>query len=220
MRKDQFVGQLVRNRFRDPKFLQGWFDGARREARLRAKSRRSRKRAAGDYYVTGVHNGVFYRIKIPPKSKILPDIPKLRSPQSPPMPFVKPAAKPKSAGAGATAAGGEASSMAGGAAKKAGGAGISAGDRARDSARRFFERFRVWWEANWAVLLLNCGSVCTLIGFTRSDVLELRSLSVVGSFSSCVYLSVQKPFRMTPLAWSLTFMSVNAVKIFYILQGK
>ena len=62
-------------------------------------------------------------------------------------------------------------------------------------------------------------SICTLGGFTRSDILELRSLSVTGSLSSVAYFAAQPAANrsLTPILWSLTFASVNSFKIYQIL---
>jgi CRP-like cAMP-binding protein len=67
---------------------------------------------------------------------------------------------------------------------------------------------------------LNFGSVCTLVAFTRSDVLELRSLSVVGSACSVVYQLTLQPVRYAPIVWSLLFAGVNSVKIQSILRER
>lgn len=57
------------------------------------------------------------------------------------------------------------------------------------------------------------------IGFTRSDVLELRCLSVTGSLSSVIYFMSQPAANrsMTPVLWSLCFATVNSTKIYQIL---
>jgi len=82
------------------------------------------------------------------------------------------------------------------------------------------ERLQAWWIENWPVLVLNFGSVCTLMGFTRSDVLELRALSATGSITFCLYGMTQIPLRYTPVVWSATFAAVNAFKIFEIFQER
>ena len=93
----------------------------------------------------------------------------------------------------------------------------------REERREFFQdywkRVQEWFKLNWPVLILNFGSVCSLVGFTRSDVLELRSLSVTGSLSSVMYFASQPAATrsLTPILWSLTFASVNSFKIYQIL---
>lgn len=73
-----------------------------------------------------------------------------------------------------------------------------------------------------STLILNFGSICTLIGFTRSDVLELRGLSVTGSLCAIVYNSTAHPppIRWTPILWSGTFAAVNGWKILQILHER
>lgn len=77
-----------------------------------------------------------------------------------------------------------------------------------------------WMKKNSAILVLNFGSICTLIGFTRSDVLELRVLSVSGSVCAVVYHIFTLPMRWTPIAWSALFAAVNSFKIFEIIQER
>eukprot|EP00548_Thalassiothrix_antarctica_P018385 CAMPEP_0194195216 /NCGR_PEP_ID=MMETSP0154-20130528/76010_1 /TAXON_ID=1049557 /ORGANISM="Thalassiothrix antarctica, Strain L6-D1" /LENGTH=313 /DNA_ID=CAMNT_0038919719 /DNA_START=48 /DNA_END=986 /DNA_ORIENTATION=- len=72
--------------------------------------------------------------------------------------------------------------------------------------------FHAWWNENWAVLVLNFGSICTLVGFTRSDVLELRVLSIVGNICFICYQMVQNPIRYVPIGWSTLFAAVNLFK--------
>jgi CRP-like cAMP-binding protein len=86
----------------------------------------------------------------------------------------------------------------------------------RDFRRRLLE----WWKENWSVIVLNVGSICTLVAFTRSDVLELRSLSVFGSACSVVYQASQVPVQWPPVLWSMMFAGVNSVKIYNILQER
>lgn len=79
------------------------------------------------------------------------------------------------------------------------------------------DQVRAWLKENWGVLFLNFGSICTLIGFTRSDVIELRTLSMIGSLSSLAFQYSMVPRRLPPILWSSLFASVNAIKISQIL---
>lgn len=88
------------------------------------------------------------------------------------------------------------------------------------SKQDLFERINEWWKNNWTVLVLNFGSLCTLTGFTRSDVLELRTLSTMGSLSFVLYNSSQVPLRWLPIAWSSLFATVNSIKILQILHER
>lgn len=77
-----------------------------------------------------------------------------------------------------------------------------------------------WLQHNAAVLVLNFGSLCTLTGFTRSDVLELRAFSMTGSISSVIYFLSMQPLRWAPIAWSCLFATVNGVNIYKILYER
>lgn len=77
-----------------------------------------------------------------------------------------------------------------------------------------------WLQQNAAVLVLNFGSLCTLTGFTRSDVLELRAFSMTGSISSVIYFLCMHPIRWAPIAWSCLFATVNGVNIYKILYER
>lgn len=177
----KLLDRLVRNRF----------NSRRSDVRnLLDTSKRSSRRRALPSYIKGVHNGVFFKIKVPPP-KSLPALPKLPLPQGAvPKAFKRVEESSKSHQGG------------------------------RGSSRWDWERVLAWWKENWPVLVLNFGSMCTLTGFTRSDVLELRSLSVTGSLSFVVYSLTQQPLRYTPIVWTMTFAAVNAFKIFQIMQER
>ena len=92
--------------------------------------------------------------------------------------------------------------------------------RHKKKRSEFYERFQQWIYENYGTLILNFGSICTLIGFTRSDVLELRTLSVTGSLCAIVYHFATLPLRIPPLLWSGTFAFVNGYKIYEIVQER
>lgn len=78
-----------------------------------------------------------------------------------------------------------------------------------------------WWRLNGPLLVLNFGSLATLIGFTRSDVLELRVLSVTGSTTFVAYTMLQPPpIRWPSVFWSMLFSAVNTQKIIAILHER
>lgn len=58
--------------------------------------------------------------------------------------------------------------------------------------------------------------MCTLAAFTRSDILELRALSVTGNVCFIIYNLSQKTILWPNIFWSLLFGSVNSWKIFQI----
>ena len=70
-----------------------------------------------------------------------------------------------------------------------------------------------WMTANLAVMTLNFGSVCILFGFTRSDVLELRSLTMTGQLTFAAYNLAQTTVLWPSVIWSTLFASTNAWKI-------
>jgi CRP-like cAMP-binding protein len=82
------------------------------------------------------------------------------------------------------------------------------------------DKAKAWWHENWGVLVLNLGSIFTLIGFTRSDIVELRGLSMTGSLSFAAYQFTVVPRRWVPILWSALFAGVNGVKIAQILHER
>lgn len=70
-----------------------------------------------------------------------------------------------------------------------------------------------WLKANFPIMILNVGSLCTLVAFTRSDVLELRSLAMTGNLLFIVYTFKQKTVLWPPIVWSGLFAAVNGWKI-------
>ncbi|GAX16277.1 hypothetical protein FisN_3Hh240 [Fistulifera solaris] len=77
----------------------------------------------------------------------------------------------------------------------------------------------LWLKKNWSVLLFNCGSVCTLIGYTRSDVLELRMFAIAGTLSGLIY-SIVEIRKFPPMVWGCLFAGINGYKIFEILRER
>jgi CRP-like cAMP-binding protein len=83
------------------------------------------------------------------------------------------------------------------------------------------QKFYSWLWKNWGVLVLNCGSLATLSAFTRTDILELRLLSITGSFSTIVYFLSRPPPRIYgPIGWSSIFVMTNAVMVYYIMEER
>lgn len=177
--KSIFLDKLIHNRFR-PKEIERLFGEAEKFRRARPE------------YVSGVHKGTYFRVRVPPRRKVLPNLHKLPSPATTtPKPFRRVEAA---------------------AVEREGLERLTAEER----AAYFYARLREWWKKNWPVLVLNFGSVCTLLGFTRSDVIELRTLSIAGSLCGIGYTATLSPFRWTPIGWGLTFVGVNAWNIYKI----
>jgi CRP-like cAMP-binding protein len=189
MNRKKFLDRLVANRFRSNKEIRKILE----EQRAETTSRRRRARR-DQQYLTGVHNGVYYRIKVPPsKPRILPDVPRL---PSTPISAPKPLQRPEPAGAQVAT--------------------MTRAERRQDVRERLWE----WLLKNYPTLILNFGSICTLAGFTRSDVLELRGLAVTGSLCAVVYHLTTPPIRFTPILWSSTFAAVNSFKIYEIMEER
>lgn len=141
-------------------------------------------------YVKGVSNGNYFRIKIPPQKQTLPDVPKL--PPTNPMP--KPLSTPPKP--------------------------LKASSVSPIQFESYPRRLLGWLKSNRAVLVLNFGSMCTLVGFMRSDVLELRSLALTGNVMFILYVLQQNPILWPSIGWSGTFASVNSWKIIEILHER
>ena len=91
----------------------------------------------------------------------------------------------------------------------------------KEKARTFVRDLFKWIKENAGIIILNAGSVCTLTAFTRSDILELRCLSMTGSLSSVVYfLSLPPPKVLFPAIWSGVFAMTNAYKVYFILEER
>jgi len=71
-----------------------------------------------------------------------------------------------------------------------------------------------WWRLNAPLVILNFGSFATLVGFTRSDVLELRCLAITGNMTFVIYSLLQPPpIRWPAICWSVLFGGVNGFSI-------
>lgn len=77
-----------------------------------------------------------------------------------------------------------------------------------------------WFRKNLPVLALNFGSICILVGFARSDVLELRSLTMTGQITFALYNLGQATILWPSVLWSGIFASVNAFKIMNVFQER
>ena len=186
--------ELFAGRLRGPDAIRKILDSPRPSRP--GKLSRGRKQQS---YIKGVHNGNFFRIKIPPKENAF-RVPKLPlSPQNiVPQPFKNPPPRAQVSSSNASTNSKNASS----------------------SKRTLWWKVADWLKANWSILVLNFGSICTLTGFTRSDVLELRSLSITGSLSSVVFLLTRKEVLWPSVVWSSLFATVNGVKIYQILHER
>ncbi|KAG7358349.1 Popeye conserved region protein [Nitzschia inconspicua] len=81
-------------------------------------------------------------------------------------------------------------------------------------------QFAQWFRDNLPVMVLNFGSLCTLLAFTRSDVLELRSLAITGQVCFVAYQLKQKMVLWPSVMWSSLFATVNAYNIHHIIEER
>jgi CRP-like cAMP-binding protein len=199
MRRRIVSDHLFAGRFRGPDAIRKLIESPRPQPKDLAKPPKKPPK-----YIKGVHNGNYFRIKIPLiEQRPIPTVVKLPPPNPTPLPFKSPPPRAVDESAGSALSKVLSSSTGGG------GTGASGGSQKSD-----------WLKANWSILLLNFGSICTLTGFTRSDVLELRCLSVTGSLCGIGYLLSHKQILWPSVCWSATFASVNAVKIYQILHER
>uniref|UniRef100_A0A7S3L5H0 Cyclic nucleotide-binding domain-containing protein n=1 Tax=Amphora coffeiformis TaxID=265554 RepID=A0A7S3L5H0_9STRA len=192
MTKKEFAARLLKSRFQSPQDVRRVFEIPNTRAATR------RRPHVVDRQLKGVVNGQFVRVKVsgrdPPS--------KLKKLYSPTHPTVKPFAQPEMAVTEAPT--------------------IQEFAQATRAERKeffeeYWERLREWIKLNKGVLVLNFGSICSLISFTRSDILELRALSVTGSVSFILYcLTLPGPRDWTPIFWTSTFIAVNGKKIYDI----
>ena len=68
--------------------------------------------------------------------------------------------------------------------------------------------------------LLNLGAVCSLTGFSMTDVLHLRSLSIFGSCCGIAYNFTRKPAQINACAWGGVFIAVNSVMIYKLVHDR
>lgn len=169
--------------------IQTIYSAGSRALRLAIKALKPKKSRKNAKYITGIHRGNFIRKQIKVE-KVEPVVPKLpqAGPSVTPKPFKQVTHPPP------------------GSNQQTSGAKVD-----------FTSKIEAWLRQNGPVLILNFGSVCTLMGFTRQDILELRALSMSGSLSFVVYQTFQRPIRWLPIMWSCLFSTVNAYKISSIL---
>ena len=72
-----------------------------------------------------------------------------------------------------------------------------------------------WLRKNTPILILNVGSICSFLSFTRSDIMELRALSVTGSLSAVLYFVSRQPAVLAPAIWASIFATTNC----YMMYG-
>jgi len=94
----------------------------------------------------------------------------------------------------------------------------SAPKESQSMARR---KLKQWLKDNAGVIILNLGSIASFLSFTRTDILELRLLSITGSLSSIVYfVSRPPPLVLGPVIWSSIFAATNAYMVYHIYEER
>lgn len=151
-------------------------------------------------YVKFVYKGQYYRRPIVPKNKEQPPQ-LLRIPAQPlgvPKSFIEP---PKSVSTTKAIQSEKAALVAN-----------TSSQQQQQSKQQW--SWKSWLKLNTPLLILNFGSMATLLGFTRSDVLELRALAMTGNCTFVIYsLLSPPPIKWPAIAWSCLFASVNGFNI-------
>ena len=68
--------------------------------------------------------------------------------------------------------------------------------------------------------MMNFGAITSLTGFMMTDVLKLRTLSIVGSLCGVVYNITRTPRQLNAVAWGGVFISVNVIQIIRLLMER
>ena len=65
-------------------------------------------------------------------------------------------------------------------------------------------------------IIMNFGAIASLTGFMMTDVMYLRSLSVVGSACGITYNLTRKPKQINAVLWGLVFAGVNVYQLYQL----
>ena len=162
------------------------------EAAKQAAMRRRRRRTPFKY-VKAITNGHYVRIKVPPKHRT--------NIKSEPEPLEKPSIAPASPLQSQATT-------------------TNIVTQTTPTFKGDLRRFLGWLKSNIPVLTLNVGSMLILFGFGRSDLLELRAMTMTGQITFAVYNLAQATILWPSVAWSTLFASVNAYKIMDIFHER
>lgn len=87
--------------------------------------------------------------------------------------------------------------------------------------KRTRRKFRQWLKENGGVIVLNIGSFCAFLSFTRSDILELRFLNLCGSAAAIFYFVTRPPpLVIAPPLWSALFLATNSYMAYHIYEER
>lgn len=91
----------------------------------------------------------------------------------------------------------------------------------KETQKKAREKFKQWLRDNAGIIILNFGSIASFLSFTRTDILELRLLSITGSLSSVIYFSTRPPpLVVGPIIWSSVFAATNAYMVYHIYEER
>jgi|AntRauTorckE5430_2_1112549.scaffolds.fasta_scaffold01699_2 CRP-like cAMP-binding protein len=91
----------------------------------------------------------------------------------------------------------------------------------KETQKKARRKLKQWLKDNAGIIILNFGSIASFLAFTKTDILELRLLSITGSLSSIVYfMSRPPPIVLGPLVWSGVFAGTNAYMVYYIYEER
>lgn len=91
----------------------------------------------------------------------------------------------------------------------------------KETQKKTREKFKQWLKDNAGIIILNFGSIASFLSFTRTDILELRVLSITGSISSVVYFASRPPpIVIGPIIWSSVFAATNTYMVYHIYQER
>ena len=214
--------------------IQTALQGHQKQASLQ---RLAKQRRLQNKVVSFVYKGRFYRRQLKPKTdknatnNAPPLLPKLPMTFPAPHPFLTPPNPPAPAPAATTTAITDTISAASSALAAENGVIAAAGTTTNSSSeggaggqqqqqQRATWSYMDWFKLNFHLIVMNFGSLCTLTAFTRSDVLELRTCAMTGSFSFVLYSLLQRPLRYGPPLWSSLFGCVNLYKVVMILDER
>jgi hypothetical protein len=72
-------------------------------------------------------------------------------------------------------------------------------------------------QIDFGTAMMNFGAITSLTGFAMSDILYLRSLSIMGSLSGIIYNITRSPKQLNAVAWGSIFILVNMTRTIQLL---
>lgn len=72
-------------------------------------------------------------------------------------------------------------------------------------------------QIDFGTSMMNFGAITSLTGFAMSDILYLRSLSIIGSLCGITYNITRAPKQLNAVVWGLIFISVNLTRTIQLL---